>query len=196
MSSENLRCVQRGARLVSERRKRGGIVHGEVGENLPVDLDSGLLEPIHERVVVHVVLVGGRVDARDPEATEITLFVLAIAVGVLPTALDIFLGRLPQLAARAKGAARGLHDLLLPLQARDIGYGTRHGRSPYACSRRLTCFTSPLVATKPPWRSRRFRFDVFLVRMWLLKALKRRTLPEPVTLKRFLAPRWVFIFGI
>src|SRR5512138_2611838 len=32
--------------------------------------------------------------------------------------------------------------------------------------------------------------------MWLLKALKRFTLPLPVTEKRFLAPRWLFIFGI
>src|SRR5262245_7323526 len=46
----------------------------------------------------------------------------------------------------------------------------------------------------PAWRRRRFRFAVFLVKMWLLKALYRRTFPVPVTLKRFFAPLWLFIF--
>src|SRR6184192_2365721 len=41
MSSENLRCVQRGARLVDQGGKRRGIVHGEIGENLPIHLDAG-----------------------------------------------------------------------------------------------------------------------------------------------------------
>ena len=32
-------------------------------------------------------------------------------------------------------------------------------------------FTSPGVLIVADWRRRRFRFDVFLVRMWLLNAL-------------------------
>jgi hypothetical protein len=32
--------------------------------------------------------------------------------------------------------------------------------------------------------------------MWLFQALLRFTFPEPVIEKRFLAPRWLFIFGI
>jgi hypothetical protein len=32
--------------------------------------------------------------------------------------------------------------------------------------------------------------------MWLLYAFRRRTFPDPVTEKRFLAPLWVFIFGM
>src|SRR5581483_8450438 len=126
MTSENLRCVQRGARLVDERRKRRGIVDREIGEDLPVHFDAGELQPVHERVVVHVVLMRARVDAHDPQATEVALLVLAIAVRVLPTALHGFLRRPPELAARAKGAARGLHDLLLPLQAGDVADCTRH----------------------------------------------------------------------
>src|SRR3954468_20182433 len=62
------------------------------------------------------------------------------------------------------------------------------GLSPYATSKRLTRLVSPVVATMPAWRRRRFRLDVFFVRMWLLNALYRRTLPVPVILKRFLAP--------
>jgi|SRR5437868_12684944 len=45
-------------------------------------------------------------------------------------------------------------------------------------------------------RRRRFLFDVFFVRMWLLKALILLSFPEPVILNRFLAPLCAFIFGI
>ena len=45
-------------------------------------------------------------------------------------------------------------------------------------------------------RKRRFLFGDFLVRMWLLNALILLSFPDPVILKRFLAPLWDFIFGI
>jgi hypothetical protein len=32
--------------------------------------------------------------------------------------------------------------------------------------------------------------------MWVENARRPRTFPVPVTLKRFLAPEWVFIFGM
>src|SRR5688572_21630036 len=67
---------------------------------------------------------------------------------------------------------------------------------PYACRRRLMTLASPRVAMSAERRRRRFRLDVFFVRMWLLKARRRETLPVPVTLKRFLAPLCDFIFGI
>src|SRR5438034_11266836 len=57
-------------------------------------------------------------------------------------------------------------------------------------------FTSPGVWIVVPRRRRRFLFGDFLVRMWLLNAFMRLTFPEPVILKRFLAPRCDFIFGI
>ena len=57
-------------------------------------------------------------------------------------------------------------------------------------------FVSPGVVMIVPRRRRRFLFDDFLVRMWLLNALMRFTFPEPVILKRFLAPLCDFIFGI
>src|SRR5881227_873645 len=44
--------------------------------------------------------------------------------------------------------------------------------------------------------SRRLRLAFFLPRMWLVIARRPRTLPLAVSLKRFLAPEWVFIFGI
>lgn len=55
---------------------------------------------------------------------------------------------------------------------------------------------SSALATRVAERSRRFRFVDFLVRMWLLFARNRRTLPPPVFRSRFAAARLVFIFGI
>ena len=40
------------------------------------------------------------------------------------------------------------------------------------------------------------RLDGFFSRMCLMLICRRRSLPVPVTLKRFLAPLWVFILGI
>src|SRR5687768_13148315 len=67
---------------------------------------------------------------------------------------------------------------------------------PYACKRRLMFFSSPRTEIVVDRRRLRFRFEDFLVRMWLLKALFRFTFPEPVMENRFLAPRWLFIFGM
>ena len=46
------------------------------------------------------------------------------------------------------------------------------------------------------WPISRLRFGDFFSRMWLVKACRPRTLPVAVSLKRFLAPEWVFIFGM
>ena len=42
----------------------------------------------------------------------------------------------------------------------------------------------------------RLRLGDFFSRMWLVKECRPRTLPVAVSLKRFLAPEWVFIFGM
>src|SRR5918994_6136859 len=72
---------------------------------------------------------------------------------------------------------------------------TRAILDPYACRRRLTRGKSAEL-TRSPFFSRFFRLRVFLVRMWLWLACQRFSLPLPVVLKRFIADRLVFIFGI
>jgi hypothetical protein len=42
----------------------------------------------------------------------------------------------------------------------------------------------------------RLRLGDFFSRMWLVKACRPRSLPAALSLKRFLAPECVFIFGI
>src|ERR1043166_3926840 len=103
----------------------------------------------------------------------------------------------PQSLLRAPKAPRAAFMICF-LRLRRGTFDTARGMSlsPYACNRRFMRFTSPDVAISPGWRRRRFRLDDFFVRMWLLYALYRFTFPLPVTLKRFLAPLWVFILGI
>src|SRR5687768_1355139 len=65
----------------------------------------------------------------------------------------------------------------------------------YRPSIRLMRGASAALTVVSPFR-RRIRFGAFFSRMWLLLIWRRRSLPVPVTLKRFAAPRWVFILGI
>ena len=90
--------VERGAGLFGECSKSGGVVDCEVRKNLAIDFDAGLLEAVHKDTVAHVVLTRTRVDADDPQLAEIALLVLAIAIGVDPSAFD--------------GLLRGSHSLL------------------------------------------------------------------------------------
>src|SRR4051812_39562150 len=78
-----------GARLVLQRGLRGGdeafesgfIGHGDVGQDLAVEIDSGGLEAFHEAAVGEPVGAGGGVDARLPESAEIAFARLAVTVG-------------------------------------------------------------------------------------------------------------------
>src|SRR5690606_14008343 len=54
---------------------------------------------------------------------------------------------------------------------------------------------SPAGSSVIPVR-RRFRREDFFSRMWFRFEFRRMILPVPVTLKRFLAPEWVFILGM
>lgn len=59
----------------------------------------------------------------------------------------------------------------------------------------FTLFVSPLLTTVI-LLNLLFCLVPFLVKMWFLKALLRLILPVPVTLNLFLAPDFVFTFGI
>src|SRR5829696_5989540 len=50
-----------------------------------------------------------------------------------------------------------------------------------------------MTTGRPRWR---LRFALFFPRLWLVKEWRASSLPVAVFLKRFLAPEWIFIFGI
>ncbi|ETD31544.1 hypothetical protein W823_19630 [Williamsia sp. D3] len=78
------RCVRR-QRLLGDSNQTGegvGIADGDLGEDLPVDLDTSNLQTLDEAVVGDVVGPGCGVDARDPELAELALARPAVPVRV------------------------------------------------------------------------------------------------------------------
>ena len=56
--------------LVDERLEACGVLDGEIGQHLAVDLDAGLVEAVDKSAVGQPVLAHGRVDALDPQRAE------------------------------------------------------------------------------------------------------------------------------
>src|SRR5580700_11141956 len=77
----------RGAlRLFAQRRKPGGIVDRQIGEDLAIQFDAGLLQTIDEHAVAQPVQLSGSADAHDPDGAILALLLLAAAVGELKSA--------------------------------------------------------------------------------------------------------------
>src|SRR5690606_19118004 len=141
------RPVARGSLLLSdsgtlhELREGLRVTHRQVRQDLAVDLDPRLLEPVHEARVAHVVQPGRRVDPRDPQPPEITLALLPVPVRVLPAELDRVLLDPPQLRPGSPVSLRRAQvPLLLPMPR----YGIRR-----------TCHPSP--PRQQPLHPRRVR---------------------------------------
>jgi len=93
----------------------------QIGQNLAVHLDLRLLEAVHEGAVLHAELPGGGVDARDPEAAELTFALPTVAVGVLTGLHHRLLGDpIDVLATTAIALGKGENFLV----ARVRGYTT------------------------------------------------------------------------
>src|SRR5690606_9145703 len=121
--------IQRFAGLFRDGGKRGWLLYREIRQHFAIDFDAGCSQTADKRAVGHVVLPCRSVDTNDPQPAELALLVLAIAIGVTPSAFDIFLGCLPQLATSTEGTLGRLHDLLLPLQADNVRFDARHVNS-------------------------------------------------------------------
>src|ERR687897_2585943 len=76
---------------LNELRERRGVVHGEVGERLAVQLDAGALKPVDQLRVREPVLARARADPGDPQPAELALAVTAVAVRVPPRGEQLFL---------------------------------------------------------------------------------------------------------
>src|SRR5690606_26076844 len=100
-------------RLFSQRRKTRRVVHGDVRQHLAVQGDAGLGQAVHEAAVAQAVDAGRRVDAGDPQRTEVALLLLAANVGVLQCLRHRLLGDAEDLAARVVVTLGLLEDLLV-----------------------------------------------------------------------------------
>ena len=78
--------------LSDQRLERFGLIHGEIGENLAVQIDTGSLKLIDEYGVAHSFLADGGVDPHDPQAAVVALLQLAANILITETFLEYVLG--------------------------------------------------------------------------------------------------------
>ena len=98
--------------LVNDSLESGGIVEREVGENLTVDLDTGLVDQAHELGIGEILETSSCIDTLDPEGAEIALFLLAVAIGVGETLLPGVLSYGPHIATASIVTAGEFEDFL------------------------------------------------------------------------------------
>src|SRR3954465_15257207 len=125
---------ERRLRLLGDRLERGRLVDCELGEDLAVELDVRLLAAVDELVVGEALLPRGRVDARDPEAAEDALLVLAVAVGVDERVLDLLLRVGVRGVLEPPVATCLLEDLAPLLAGVDGSFYARHLAQPFPSS--------------------------------------------------------------
>ena len=123
-----------GPGLLDDRGKSGGVAHGQVGQDFAIEINTGLIQPMHELAVGHPVEAGGSIDAGDPEPAKIPLALTAVAVGVGLGAVDRFLSSAEEATSSAPIAFGKLEYLLFTFFS---GYGMI---DPWPC------FISPLDA--------------------------------------------------
>jgi len=80
-----------GFRALHQARKTGRVVHGDVRENLPVQVDAGALETADKLAVGNGGNAAGSIDTYNPKGTEIPLFKSAAHITVAQRLLDSFL---------------------------------------------------------------------------------------------------------
>src|SRR5882672_2862788 len=82
------------------------LIDGQVGENLPIEVDPGDFQTVHELTVIQSAQSRRRADPDDPERTVITLLDLAPDVGEFERALNRFPHRTVKFALRSAIAFR------------------------------------------------------------------------------------------
>lgn len=95
-----------------DRLKCRGIIHGQIGEYLAVDVDIVGVNLTHELGVRHAVLAGSGVDTLDPQGTESAFLGFAVAVGILQTFFDGVFGNRPYIFTGAPVTLGEFKDLL------------------------------------------------------------------------------------
>src|SRR5580658_8801670 len=117
---------ERGLSLLGKGCEAGGVVGGDVGEDLAVEANTSLLEAVDEGRVAQAIQLGRGADAHDPQRAELPLLLLAADVGELETALDGFLSCLIELGLCEEVAACALEDLFAAVVALCTALYTRH----------------------------------------------------------------------
>jgi hypothetical protein len=87
--------------LSNDGVKAGWVMDRHFGQSLAIQLDASLGQAVDEFAVFHPAIADGRIDTNDPQATELTLAIAAVAKGVYAGSNDRFLGLAEQRAFRS-----------------------------------------------------------------------------------------------
>ena len=99
-----IRSRQRGFGLGDDLVEAGRIAAGDLGEELPVNCDAGLLQPFDEPAVRQPAFADGGVQTDDPERAEVALALFSVAGGIAPSRAR----RSPSPCAASCGARRNI----------------------------------------------------------------------------------------
>ena len=130
LSRRLLRLLDGGGSLIGQRLETGGVRDGEIGQNLAVDVDPGLVETVDKSAVGQAVLAHGGIDALDPEGAEGALLTLAVAILILQRLLDGLLGDADRVLAAAIVALGGLQNFLVLGMGGNAALYACHGTAP------------------------------------------------------------------
>jgi hypothetical protein len=106
------------------------ITDRQVGQDLAVDLDAGLVEAGNEAVVGEAVLATGGVDAGYPEAAKLPLTVPPMHIGVVKAVDEGFAGPLEEAVPSTSMTPSLGDDLLVPSVLDDASFDSAQGISP------------------------------------------------------------------
>ena len=98
---------------VYHRLERKRLVHGQLTQNLAIEVHLAAVEHVDEARVPHPVLPHSGVEALDPQLAKLPPAQPAVAVGVLPGPLDALDGRAEVAVGLAAVSLGGLDDLLV-----------------------------------------------------------------------------------
>src|SRR5215470_12703757 len=118
---------QRRLGLADDCLERHWLADGQIGQDLAVDRDARLAQPVDEPAVVEAERAHRRVESLDPQGAERALLALAVAIGVLRRLLHRLLGDADGVLAPAVIALGGLEHLLVPGVGGDATLDAGHG---------------------------------------------------------------------
>src|ERR1700682_436340 len=120
----------------------------QVREHLPIDVDTGQLEAMHDLFVGQPLAAGGRVDPGDPQLAHVALACPPIAIGVLERMEHRLVGRPEERPVRHPEALGEAEDLLVAPPGGDAALYAWH------LSPGPSCRGPPGAGAERPCRSR------------------------------------------
>ena len=123
-------CDSASCAVATSRAECLGIAHGQIGQDLAVDLHPGQVQAVDEPAVAQAVLPGAGVDALDPQLPEVTLAGPAVAERVLHRVHELLVGSPVGTALVAVVPLRLLQDGAVVLATVDGPLHSGHGGAP------------------------------------------------------------------